>query len=291
MSLSMEPTHDAFERGHVVVDSSGKEIKWAQRSRRTRSVSKGSAVFGEEESNSNRDEEEPEALDRAVPPRFSTHSVYTQYSVLLADGVVNQIDDDLWLKEIPDRFEKGSVKAKVTWFGSLCLAGVGMFVEAFVIITTGQIKSIWHAQYPTCWEYDKDQACPNRIQCCGLFPNTPGDQDGNCAATFLPDGYCENSEQQVYPDALLCNERVTAGVSYSEFAGIMAGMVSFGIICDLIGRKNAGTLTSLFMIVGISGMVLYNNDDISVLFIVFSSFFAIFGLGVGGEVGSKTMFL
>ena len=209
----------------------------------------------------------------------------------MADGVVNQIDDEAWLKDIPGRFQQGSVKAKVTWFGSLCIAGVGIFVEAFVIITTGQIKSIWHAQYPTCWDHEKAQACPDRIQCCGLFENTPVDPNDptTCTATFLPDGFCQDSAERDYPDALLCSARVTAGVSYSEFAGIMAGMLFFGIICDWIGRKNAGTLTSLFMIVGISGMVLYDNDDLSVLFIVFSTFFAVFGVGVGGEVRSETV--
>ena len=288
MSLSMEPSHDAFERGHVVVDSSGLEFKpAAQRSRHTRSTSKASALFAEEDDSSTiHREEEQDVLPLGLPARFSTHSVYTQYSVLLADGVVNQIDDEAWLKDMPGRFQKGSVKAKATWFGSLCVAGIGIFVEAFVIITTGQIKSIWHAQYPTCWDHENDQHCPNRIQCCGLFNNTPVDQDDatTCAATFLPDGFCTDSD---YPDTLLCNERVTGGVSYSEFAGIMAGMVLFGIICDWIGRKNAGTLTSMFMIVGIAGMVLYDNDDLSILFIVFSTFFAVFGMGVGGEVREK----
>jgi MFS family permease len=150
-----------------------------------------------------------------------------------------------------------------------------------VIITTGQIKTIWHAQYPECWDSDNEQHCPNKIQCCDLFVNTPS-VNNTCAATFEPPGFCQAGDD-TYPDALLCNVRATSSVSYSEFAGIMAGMLTFGIVCDLIGRKNAGTITSIIMLVGISGMTLFDSNNSTTLFIGFSIFFAIFGLGVGGE--------
>lgn len=51
-------------------------------------------------------------------------------------------------------------------------SGIGMFVEAYLIITTGQIKSIWHAAH---------MLCPQNIACCGLYPNTPVSEDGSCA--------------------------------------------------------------------------------------------------------------
>ena len=91
-------------------------------------------------------------------------------SVYLAEGIHHHITEDA-LEDLPDRVQGGSVKAHLSWFGALCLAGIGMFVEAYLIITTGQIKSIWHAAYPTCWEPDKDMVCPENIQCCGLYPN------------------------------------------------------------------------------------------------------------------------
>jgi hypothetical protein len=69
------------------------------------------------------------------------HSIYTMHSVLLADGIMNQVDPTDF-KDMPARYDKSSVKAKITWFGELCLAGIGMFVEALVIITTGQIKTV-----------------------------------------------------------------------------------------------------------------------------------------------------
>jgi len=289
MSLAMEPSQEDFERSHMILDSSGREVKPRTR---VRSVTPRGVLFpptleeqtddlmGGESSFSNLGPYSTKPSDHGN--LSSMHSVYTQYSVFMADGVMNQIDDDL-LEALPGRYQQGSVKAKITWFGALCLAGVGMFTEAFVIITTGQIKSIWHAEYPTCWDAAHDQACPERIQCCGLFENTPvNEADGTCAATFLPQDYCEPGG--TYREGELCHERVTGGVSYSEFAGIMFGMVAFGFIVDLIGRKNAGTITSMCMLGGIAGMTLYGSDDLSRQFIVFSVFFAIFGLGVGGEV-------
>ena len=71
------------------------------------------------------------------------------HSVLLARGIHHRIDDET-LACIPTRYEKGSTKAKLTWFGALCMSGLGMFVEAYVIVTTGQVKTIWHDQYPEC---------------------------------------------------------------------------------------------------------------------------------------------
>ena len=88
---------------------------------------------------------------------------------------------------------------------------------------------------------------------------------------------------RLYPEEMLCNSRITAGVSYSEFAGIMCGMLVFGAVCDLVGRKNAGTLTSILMIFGIAGMTFFDSGNSSTVFIAFSAFFAVFGIGVGGE--------
>jgi MFS family permease len=207
------------------------------------------------------------------------HSIYTMHSVLMADGILNQVDPTDF-EDMPARYDKSSVKAKITWFGELCLAGIGMFVEALVIITTGQIKTIWHGMYPECWTPTEDQHCPDLISCCGLFPNTPADSNGICAVP-LPNDSCQDDGS--FSSSLLCNSRVTTGVSYSEFAGIMAGMLTFGAACDLIGRKNAGTLTSLLMIVGIAGMTLFDDANVSTLFITFSVFFGVFGMGVGGE--------
>ena len=149
-----------------------------------------------------------------------------------------------------------------------------MYIEAYVIITTGQVKTVWHHQYPTCWDYRVNQVCPDNIECLGLFPNTPKGLTPN------PD-VC-NSEE-TYPSSMLCNQNTIAAVSYSEFAGIMAGMLIFGYVSDLIGRKRAGILTSVLMIIGLTGMTFYTNSNDNTLFAVWSVFFALFGLGVGGE--------
>lgn len=66
------------------------------------------------------------------------------HSVYLAAGIHHEITEEV-LEDLPRRYEAGSVKAHLTWFGALCLSGIGMFVEAYIIITTGQVKSVWHA--------------------------------------------------------------------------------------------------------------------------------------------------
>jgi len=200
---------------------------------------------------------------------------WTQASAATAHSVLQNtgLDPHLEFIDVPDRFEAGNVKARVTWFGSMCMAGIGMFVEAYIIITTGQVKTIWASQYPTCWGGNEVQQCPQNVDCCCLFPNTPD--------TLVPNtDICVNGE---YPDNLLCTERVTHSVSYAEFAGIMAGMLVIGAVADVIGRKRAGILTGCFMLVGITGMTFIHLNDIHAQFASWSSFFAILGFGVGGE--------
>lgn len=153
-----------------------------------------------------------------------------------------------------------------------------MFMEAYVIITTGQVKTIWHANYPTCWDAASKQQCPDNILCCDLFPNTPASVCSN-----------ENAESNVcladgkYPESALCTERQLGAVSYAEFGGIMAGMVVFGAIADVIGRKRASGMTALLMIAGLSGVTFFDNATFSTLFLGFAVFFGVFGMGIGGE--------
>jgi len=210
---------------------------------------------------------------------LSNWSAYSEntlvQSVLRAEGLVDVEDDDSVL-QLPDRYAKGSVKAKITWFGLLCLAGIGMFVEAYVIITTGQVKTVWHYNYPTCWDYEKPQSCPENIQCCGLFPNTP---ETVCAAPNAD--VCTSTGE--YPSSLRCTKQLLGAVSYAEFAGIMTGMLTVGWIADQFGRKKAGSLTALLMIVGIGVMTFFDSSDTSTLFLVFGIAFGVFGVGVGGE--------
>mmetsp|Transcript_24505 Transcript_24505/g.69853 ORF Transcript_24505/g.69853 Transcript_24505/m.69853 type:complete len:765 (-) Transcript_24505:23-2317(-) len=308
MSLFMEPPHHVYASTHNIYDADGEPSILQESTTTNRSILlRGQRV--EENDDLPLDSNvsvlstvrflPADASSGAEEPRLgglrrgtSFHSIYTMHSAIMSDGILNcfrverDIDDNesSVLGQLPARYDDHSIKSKATWFGALCLAGVGMFVEALVIITTGQIKTIWHAQYPECWDAEKDQHCPNLIQCCDLFPNTPIDVVNGemvCAANFDPPDFCQSD--QTYPEAVLCGPGVTGGVSYSEFAGIMAGMLIFGIICDKIGRNKAGTITSMFMIVGISGMTLFNSEDQSTLFILFSVFFSVFGMGVGGE--------
>jgi hypothetical protein len=56
----------------------------------------------------------------------------------------------------------------------------------------------------------------------------------------------------------LCEPGILAAQSYSSIAGIMLGMVAFGILADVIGRNSVGILTSFLIIVGVSVMAFIN---------------------------------
>jgi MFS family permease len=187
------------------------------------------------------------------------------------------------LEQLPPCFEPGSSKAKLTWFGAICLEGIGMFVEAYIIITTGQVKTIWHAAYPHCFYPTHEMNCPNQINCCGSFSNTP-DSCGLNHPDYATDGLHQDCDPDgTYKSNLMCSEGVTGGMSYAEFAGIMLGMVTFGKVADLLGKHAAGMLTAVFQVIGVVMMTFYSSENLNVMFLVFDVFFFIFGFGVGGE--------
>ncbi|CAB9499157.1 Probable inorganic phosphate transporter 1 [Seminavis robusta] len=201
-------------------------------------------------------------------------------SVLLAEGIHHDIANHD-LKELPDRFDRSSYKATVTWFGTLLLAGIGMFVEAYIIITTGQIKTIWRDQYPECWMADKAQHCPELIECCGLFKDNPLDVNGTCSIDKVNIDYCTAEGQ--FQHEVQCNESVLGAISYAEFAGIMLGMLTFAFVADIIGRAKAGVVVSYVMCIGLTMMTFYDDTNHIQIFLLWAMFFGLFGLGVGGE--------
>jgi hypothetical protein len=296
----MEPSDQSFARSYHFRDQHGENIDLGSSIGGISSYTLGSSIrlhhYGDDAASTKTDIHDAVSFSKTDITtsrhtnrrnQLSRMSKWSQntlvQSVLLADGLVATSDDEeenLLLLEIPGRYDKASVKSKITWFGVLCLTGIGMFVEAYVIITTGQVKTVWHDNYPTCWDSENEQPCPDNIECCGLFPNTPQDV---CQVTTTPNNNICTEDDNTFPSNLLCSSRQLGGVSYAEFAGIMVGMLAFGTIADRIGRKKAGTLTAILMIVGIGGMTFFDNDDVGTLFLIFSIFFAIFGLGVGGE--------
>jgi len=212
-----------------------------------------------------------------IPRQSSNH--HRRHRTVSGLSVFNVIkdeqDEDLLAIQLPERFVSGSLKEVLSWFGKKFLAGLGMFVQAFIIITTGQIKTIWRAQYPECWIPDFEQKCPSNIDCDGLFPNTP-------EALFPKSEVCTVDGE--YPPGFTCSKPQISAVSFAQFAGIMAGMLLIGAVCDLIGRKQAGIITSLLMLLGISVMTfVQTSEDIGLQFTIWSAFFAVFGFGVGGE--------
>jgi MFS family permease len=213
------------------------------------------------------------------------HPYNPVHSFLSAEGI--HLDDASTVDagDLPRRYDPNEVKARFTWFGALCLAGIGMFIEAYMIITTGQVKTVWIDQYPACWAPQTDQHCPSKIECCGLFPNTPELSNGTCIPTH-PSACTSDGE---FPDSQLCPEALLNSISYSEFAGIMLGMITFGKVADVMGKVRAGILTSLLMVLGVTFMSFFASDDASTLFLVFSIMYGLFGFGVGGEYPMTAM--
>jgi hypothetical protein len=241
----------------------------------------------EDDNNNDNDNDNNEASTRAfvskMIARHPSNKDVKLKSVYLANGIHHHVTlDDL--EDLPDRFPSSNTKARITWFCALCMAGIGMFIEAYIIITTGQIKTTWHSNYPPCWVPENAQQCPDNIRCCGLFPNTPFDETtGECAVDFTKSSDC-NQTTGKYNDGELCEESILDAVSYSEFAGIMVGMLVFGTLADIIGVNSAGILTSILMIVGNVVMCFIKvENNIQLQFSIWIVFFGIFGLGVGGE--------
>ena len=72
---------------------------------------------GDEDFIKNHDFQHMESLGGSVHP------------VLLADGIHYQVHGEI-VKQLPRRTER-SLKARAQWFGVLCLAGIGLFIEAY----------------------------------------------------------------------------------------------------------------------------------------------------------------
>eukprot|EP01134_Creolimax_fragrantissima_P006604 CFRG6604T1 len=166
------------------------------------------------------------------------------------------------------------VKTWSKWFLEWSIPGVGMFLESYTIFSTGQIKSVWNSAYPTCWDLHGSQECPNLIKCAGLFPGSAN--VSALSSQCLPDGG--------YAEDMLCDEKVINSISYTEFAGIMTGMLVLSLLADRIGRKVGSIITSTLMALGILLMAMaLPTMGLNAMFIWFTTSFVIYGIGVGGE--------
>jgi hypothetical protein len=113
-----------------------------------------------------------------------------------------------------------------------------MFVEALVIITTGQIKTIWHGQY-LCWTRQKINT--DLISRCGLFSQyTPLTAMVFAQCLFQMILADDGSFPLLHP---LQQQQGYDGVSYSELSEPWFA-VTLEPRATLIGRKKVGTLTS-----------------------------------------------
>lgn len=158
-------------------------------------------------------------------------------------------------------------------------AGAGMFIAAYFLITTGQLKTVWEAAYPTCWlgAVHGSVNCANQVRCPGLFPQ--------CTSAPCQDnipGFCTGPGGG-YPSRDTCTRSILIANSCVVFGGIMLGMLGFGWVADALGRRIGSICTAAVMVTGALVMTFVYSVDISTIFIVLSSFFGLLGIGIGGE--------
>lgn len=198
----------------------------------------------------------------------------------LAEGIHTIIDPSL-IPTLPSRSKDGSPRGWILWYITIVLTGIGMFNENFTLTATGQINTIWTVQYPECWKTGKSALCPNHVACCGVFKNNPFEVNNTCQVNMVDSEFCQASGS--YPENLLCRKKVLNSITYAEFAGITFGMLALGYLVDVIGRVATGILSSSLMIIGITVMVFTSSNNVDTIFLLFSIFFGIYGVGIGGE--------
>eukprot|EP00122_Pirum_gemmata_P019701 Pgem_evm2s18435 len=166
------------------------------------------------------------------------------------------------------------------WVWLWLIPGLGMFNESYLIFSTGQLKSIWANAYPSCWKPNQSPTCPTLVKCHGLFNNASAFNASDLNVFDV--SYC-NSDG-TFPDTATCDQGLIHAISYSEFAGIMLGMLILACFADRLGRKFGSLATAIIMTVGAILMTLsmpfagYNT-----MFTWFTVAYGIYGFGVGGE--------
>lgn len=137
---------------------------------------------------------------------------------------------------------KNPVGKALVWYLSWVLPGFGMFSEAYIIFSLGQIKPFQTTMFKTC------------------FKTYQGD----------------------------CTHELVSNQNYIQICGIIAGMLFFGVIGDIIGRKWGSRIVAAIML---SGCILLtftpftttdklNGYQYLVFFIIAETWY---GFGVGGE--------
>ncbi|KAK4536188.1 hypothetical protein CDCA_CDCA07G2213 [Cyanidium caldarium] len=191
---------------------------------------------------------------------------------------LQQADSLLWEESLASD-SRTSNRWSLRRIAGLLVTGAGMFIAAFFLITTGQLKTVWEAAYPTCWLGANGNSvnCPDKIKCPGLFPECSTAPCGG----YQP-GYCTGADGG-YPASQVCSKSVLVATSGVVFGGVMLGMLFFGAVGDRMGRRFGGIATMAVMATGAAVMTFVYSPSISDMFIVISSFFGVLGLGVGGE--------
>jgi len=126
----------------------------------------------------------------------------------------------------------------VTWYLSFAIPGLGLFSEAYVIFSIGQLKPFQQVMFPACF------------------------------VTFEA-----------------CQEEMVEHVAdYIQICGIIAGMLLWGYLADVVGRKWGSRSVATIML---SGVILLTFTSYAPSPSAYFAYFMVaqtwYGFGVGGE--------
>ncbi|KAK9821919.1 hypothetical protein WJX81_006266 [Elliptochloris bilobata] len=80
-----------------------------------------------------------------------------------------------------------------------------------------------------------------------------------------------------------CSRALVASQTYTQVAGIMLGMLSLGVVADLVGRRAGSLICAAFMLGGGVLLTCSSGPTLNAWALVFAVSQFIYGVGVGGE--------
>lgn len=201
-------------------------------------------------------EEERQQYATAVRSSFRDSAAYAP--IMFGSGVILAYDSDVETdetgkpvasgpKEIPPRSD-GGIPGFARYMAASMFTGIGIFLEGWFTVNTGQVKTAWTNGYPTCF---------------GTKPIA------GTTCTGLAGSSCTKGTQKAN--------------TYSIFAGITVGMLFFGLLGDRIGRRISMLFTVSTYFISSIIITFAISQSANTIFVIFAIFYALFGFGIGGE--------
>ncbi|BAM81164.1 probable inorganic phosphate transporter [Cyanidioschyzon merolae strain 10D] len=201
-------------------------------------------------------EEERQQYATAVRTSFRESAAYAP--IMFGSGVILAYDTDMETddtgkpiastpKDIPPRSENG-ISGFIQYLAASLFTGIGIFIEGYFTVNTGQVKTAWTNAYPTCF---------------GTKPISGTTCQGLAASS--------------------CTKGTQKANTYSIFAGLIVGMLFFGLLGDRIGRRFSMLFTVSTYFISAIIITFSISESADTIFVLFAIFYALTGFGIGGE--------